>query len=104
VLEEVRVIAHGIYPAILTDAGLGPAVDSIADVAALPVEIAGCPARRYPAPVEAAAYQVVSEAKVQEVGGLVELVDRVGAIDGTISIESDAASGTTIGAAIPCAW
>jgi signal transduction histidine kinase len=41
-------------------------------------------------------------AEVRHVGGLAELVDRVGAIDGTVSIASGE-SGTTIGAVIPCA-
>jgi signal transduction histidine kinase len=41
-------------------------------------------------------------AEVHEVGGLAGLVDRVGAIDGTLSIISGD-SGTTIGAVIPCA-
>jgi signal transduction histidine kinase len=41
-------------------------------------------------------------AAVKEVGGLAELVDRVGAIDGTISVQSSA-GGTTIRAVIPCA-
>ena len=45
-LEEVRGLAHGIYPAILTDAGLAPAVASLADVARLPVQILRAPARR----------------------------------------------------------
>jgi signal transduction histidine kinase len=61
VLEEVRALAHGIYPAILTDVGLAAAVASLADVAELPVRVAQTPARRYPAPVETAAYHVVAE-------------------------------------------
>jgi signal transduction histidine kinase len=139
VLEEVRDVAHGIYPAILTDAGLAAAIASLADLAALPVMLGRLPDDRYPAAVEAAAYQVVSEgianaashseasvvdvdvsridgtlvvrvhdngcggAGLMPVGGLAELVDRVGAIDGTVSVESGAGSGTTIGAVIPCA-
>jgi signal transduction histidine kinase len=139
VLEEVREVAHGIYPAILTDAGLAAAVASLADIAPLPVTVGRLPQRRYPAAVEAAAYQVVAEgianaathaaassvdvdvddldgnlvvhvhddgrggAEFGRVGGLAELADRVGAADGTISIASDAMSGTTIDAVIPCA-
>ena len=59
--DEVRELAHGVYPAILTDAGLGPAVASLADVAGLPVRLAGAPTGRYPASVEATAYRVVAE-------------------------------------------
>ena len=61
VLEEVRVLAHGIYPAVLTDAGLGPAVASLADVAGLPVQILRAPGGRYAPTIEAAAYRVVAE-------------------------------------------
>jgi signal transduction histidine kinase len=60
-LDEVRELAHGVYPAILTDAGLGPAVASLADIAGLPVKLAGAPTGRYPSSVEATAYRVVAE-------------------------------------------
>ena len=60
-LEELRELARGIHPAVLTDRGLGPALESLADVAPLPVEIAGLPDRRLPGAVEAAAFYVVSE-------------------------------------------
>jgi signal transduction histidine kinase len=43
-------------------------------------------------------------AAAEHVGGLAELVDRVGAIDGTLSIASGAGSGTTVAAVIPCVW
>ena len=62
-LAELRELAHGIYPAILTEAGLGPALATLADAAPIPVELgdvtaerfAGCRSRR-------AAYVVVAEA------------------------------------------
>jgi signal transduction histidine kinase len=61
-LEELRELARGIHPAVLSDRGLGPAVEALASRAPLPVEIAGIPANRLPEPVEAAAYFVVAEA------------------------------------------
>jgi signal transduction histidine kinase len=61
-LEELRELAHGIHPAILTEAGLGPALATLADAAGLPVEIGEIPAERFPAPVETAVYVVVAEA------------------------------------------
>jgi signal transduction histidine kinase len=61
-LEELRELAHGIYPAVLTEAGLLPALATLADTAALPVEILGIDDRRYPASVEVAAYYAVTEA------------------------------------------
>jgi signal transduction histidine kinase len=60
-LEELRELARGIHPAILTDRGLGPALEAVAARSAVPVQLS-TPAERLPAPVEAAIYYVVSEA------------------------------------------
>jgi signal transduction histidine kinase len=126
-LRELRELAHGIYPAILTEAGLGPALDALADRAPLPVQIDGLADDRYPAPVETAAYLVVSDAiddaarrgatraavsavradgrllvEVKDDGSdressMVHLVDRVGALGGSLAVEPK-----TIRAEIPC--
>ena len=61
-LNELRELARGMYPAILTDAGLGPAIESLAYRASVPARIESVPAKRLSAPVEATAYFVVSEA------------------------------------------
>jgi PAS domain S-box-containing protein len=61
-LAELRELARGIHPAMLTDRGLGAAVESLATRAPVPVEVAAMPAERLPAPVEAAAFYVISEA------------------------------------------
>lgn len=61
-LAELRELARGIHPAVLTDRGLGPALEGLAARAVLPVELDALPDGRLPAPVEAAAYFVVSEA------------------------------------------
>jgi len=61
-LEELRELARGIHPAVLTERGLGAAVDNLVTRSPLPVEVDGLPDRRLPADVEAAAYYVVSEA------------------------------------------
>ncbi len=61
-LRELRELAHGIFPAILTEAGLASAIATLADAAPLPVEIVETPPEaRYPGPVETAIYLVVSE-------------------------------------------
>jgi PAS domain S-box-containing protein len=60
-LEELRELARGIHPAVLTDRGLEAALESLAARAPLPVEIEG-PQASLPPAVEAAAYYVVSEA------------------------------------------
>jgi signal transduction histidine kinase len=61
-LEELRELARGIHPAVLTERGLGPALASLADRTPLPVELERLPDSRLPGQVEAAAYYVVSEA------------------------------------------
>jgi PAS domain S-box-containing protein len=61
-LAELRRLASGIHPAILTDRGLGPAVQALASRLPLPVDVLDTPAERLPAPVEASVYFFVSEA------------------------------------------
>jgi signal transduction histidine kinase len=61
-LDELREIARGIHPAILTQGGIAPAVRMLARRAKIPVEVEIDVPARLPAPVEAAAYYVVSEA------------------------------------------
>jgi signal transduction histidine kinase len=127
-LDELRQLAHGIYPAILTEAGLGPALETLADGASLPVEFRGAAEGRFPAAVEAAGYLAVAEA-LQDAAGrnagyatvstvrqdgrlvviveddgskrtssMVQVADRVGAVGGTLTVEP-----RMIRADIPCA-
>jgi signal transduction histidine kinase len=60
-LAELRELARGIHPAILTNYGLAAAIEALADRATVPVEIDIAEAR-YPPAVESAAYFVVAEA------------------------------------------
>src|SRR4051794_3472225 len=60
-LEELRELARGIHPAILTDRGLNAALEALAGRAPVPVEIEELPEGRMPTPVEAVAYFVVAE-------------------------------------------
>ncbi len=60
-LAELRELALGIDPAILTDQGLDAAVRALAERAPVAVTVTGC-GERLPAPVETAAYFLVSEA------------------------------------------
>jgi signal transduction histidine kinase len=61
-LGELRELARGIHPAVLTDRGLEPALETLAARAPVPVTVEpGVPAG-LPAPVEIATYFVVSEA------------------------------------------
>jgi signal transduction histidine kinase len=61
-LAELRELARGIHPAVLTDRGLGTALETLANRAPLPVELAELPEDRLPEAVELAAYFVVAEA------------------------------------------
>jgi signal transduction histidine kinase len=58
---ELRALARGIHPAVLTDEGLSAAIESLAEQCPLPVETR-VPTRRFPPTVEAAAYFIVCEA------------------------------------------
>jgi signal transduction histidine kinase len=79
--SELREFARGIHPRVLTDGGLPAALRELAERAAVPVELQVKDAR-YPAPVEAAAYFVCSEAlanvgKFAEASGAaVEVIQR----------------------------
>ena len=61
-LDELRELARGLHPAVLTDRGLRPAVEMLAGRAPFPVEIAAMPDERLSEPVEAAAYYLIAEA------------------------------------------
>jgi signal transduction histidine kinase len=136
---ELRELAHGIHPAVLTERGLSAAVQALAGRSTVPVEVIETPDDRLAPPIEAAAYFVVAEALtnvakyaqataatvqvtvergslVVEVGddgvggaspdtgsGLRGLQDRVGALDGTLTVESPKGEGTRLRAVIPLA-
>ena len=61
-LDELRELARGLHPAVLSDRGLRAAVEALAGRAPVPVEVAEMPDERLPAPVEAAAYYLIAEA------------------------------------------
>jgi signal transduction histidine kinase len=123
-VAELRELAHGIHPAVLSDEGLAAAVEALAEGAPAPLRIAAVTNERFPPAVETAAYLVVAEAAkagsarvsaarrdgalVVEVeteaepDGLVELEDRVGALDGRLAVERPPDGGVRIRAEIPC--
>lgn len=142
---ELRALARGIHPAVLTEGGLRPALRSL--VARLPFEVSvdtdGLPEERLPAAVEATAYFTVAEGltnvakysgaghatvtvgcverdgarrlvvRVEDDGvgganpesgsGLRGLIDRAGALGGTLAVTSPSGSGTMLLADLPCA-
>jgi signal transduction histidine kinase len=61
-VEELRELARGVHPAVLTEEGLGGALESLASRTPLPVRIESAPNGRLPGEIEAAAYFVACEA------------------------------------------
>jgi signal transduction histidine kinase len=127
-LGELRELAHGIFPAVLADEGLTAAVEALAEDAPVPIRITALPEERLAPMVETAAYFVVSEVVNRsgespvtvgatrrdghlvveieiDAGGpqeLVDLEDRVGALDGRLEIQHEAGGRVSIRAEIPC--
>ena len=136
-LKELRDLARGIHPAILTNRGLPAALEDLASRATVPVEVTAAPDERLPDAVEAAAYFVVSEslanigkhaqatsatvavavedgrlsvvvaddgvggAELGDGSGIQGLGDRVGALSGSLAVESPPGEGTRVVASIP---
>jgi signal transduction histidine kinase len=61
-VAELRELARGIHPVILSEAGLGPALAALADRSPVPVTVTTVPPGRLPSRVEETAYYVASEA------------------------------------------
>ena len=61
-LDELREVSHGIHPAILSEAGVGPALEALARRSAVPVELDLNLGPRLDQHVEAAGYYIASEA------------------------------------------
>jgi signal transduction histidine kinase len=139
-LTQLRELAHGIYPPLLMDRGLGEALRAAANRAALSTDVTA-DVGRYPPEVEAAVYFCCLEA-LQNAGkhagegarvaivveecehelcfevaddgagfdsdgragrghGFVNMADRVGAIGGTLTVESKPGAGTTVRGRLP---
>ncbi len=121
-IDELRHIAHGIHPAVLSDEGLAAAFESLADDTDLVVTSA--PEDRFPDHVENTAYRVVAEAarigrsrvEARHRDGMllldvvadhvpeafVDLEDRVGAIDGMITTATTPTGAVAIRVELPC--
>jgi signal transduction histidine kinase len=61
-VKELRELAHGIHPTLLSERGLGAALEALAVRAPVPVSINGVPEDRLPSVVESTAYYVTAEA------------------------------------------
>jgi len=132
-LAELREVAHGIYPAVLADDGLAAALETLAERLPPSLRLGNLPEERFPAPVEAAAYFTAAEivrdlgddtpasidvgrtdgrlvVAVERAGlldhadeRLVEIGDRIRALDGEVCADAGSNGGVRIEARIPCA-
>lgn len=84
---ELRELARGLHPALLTSDGLDGALESLAERVPLAVTLVALPGQRLPPPVEVAAYYVVAEALTNTAkhdgatGATVRIEQRDGAVD-----------------------
>jgi signal transduction histidine kinase len=122
-LVELRELAQGIYPAVLSDEGLAAALEAFAEQADVPIRLEALPEGRFPSAVENAAYFTIMEALAgakeatlsveREESSLVirvrtstnhgpadrtEIADRIGALNGRMTARDG-----EIRAEIPCA-
>jgi signal transduction histidine kinase len=127
-LSELHDLARGIYPAVLADEGLAPAIEALAEAAVVPITTASLPSERLTPAVEAAAYFLVAEVvKRSKTAGvtvgaersngrlhvdidsagtlddeLVDLRDRIGALDGELTVIRHELGHVTVHAEAPC--
>jgi PAS domain S-box-containing protein len=87
-LEELRELARGLHPNVLTDRGLGPALEALVVRSPIPVEI-DVPGQRFPPAIEAAAYYVAAEA-------LANVAKYAGASGARVCIFEDADTGAIV--------
>src|SRR5262249_38773524 len=70
-IEDLRGLAHGIFPAVLADGGLGAAIGALAEDADVPIRVEDMPRERFAPVVESAAYLLVAETAAVAIGDLV---------------------------------
>ena len=88
-LAELRELARGIHPAILTEAGLGAAIESLADRSIVPATVEGATDERFAPMVERTAYFLVSEAltNVNKHARATRACIRIGRLDSHLAVE-----------------
>jgi PAS domain S-box-containing protein len=87
-LDEIRTLASGLHPAVLTERGLATALEALAMKCPVAVELETLPALRLPEQIEAAAYYVVAEAltNVQKHAGARQVLVRVESGDDRVEV------------------
>jgi PAS domain S-box-containing protein len=88
-LQELRELASGLHPAVLSERGLVAALEALALGAPVPVELRALPDRRLSEPIEAAAYYVVAEAlaNVHKHAGARRVAVRATTDDAVLTVE-----------------
>jgi signal transduction histidine kinase len=99
-LDELRELARGIHPAVLTDRGLAAALEALSDRAALPVELTRVPEDRLPDSIEAAIYYLVAEA-ITNVAKYAQATRATVAVDRSNGIATVVVSDDGVGGAEP---
>jgi signal transduction histidine kinase len=120
-IVELRALAHGIHPAVLTESGIGPALQTLGDTAPVPLEVRRAPVERFGDGAELAVYLLVASLvetsqeplviDVERSGDVlvtsaapvrdtpdVGVTDRVAALGGTVEVRD-----STLWAEVPCA-
>jgi signal transduction histidine kinase len=105
-VDELRNLAQGIHPTVLTEQGLAAAVSALARRLAVSVDLTGITAGRLPPPVETTAYFLICEALQNTVkhAQAHRAAIRVAPVDGLVTVEvtddgiggADPASGSGI--------
>jgi len=99
-LDELRELARGIHPAVLTDRGLAAALVAMAERASLPVELTRVPEDRLPDSIEAAIYYLVAEA-ITNVAKYAQATQASVAVDRSDGIATVVVSDDGVGGAEP---
>jgi PAS domain S-box-containing protein len=88
-LQEIRELAGGLHPSVLSERGLVVALQALALGAPVPVNLEALPDGPLPEAVEAAAYYVVAEAvaNVHKHAGASSIVVRIARVDGSLVVE-----------------
>ena len=88
-LAELRDLARGIHPAVVTGHGLAVALEQVVARAPLPIRLSVDVGGRLPEPVEVAAYYVVTESltNVAKHAQASKVEVTVGRVDGGVSVE-----------------
>ncbi|HEY4278930.1 MAG TPA: PAS domain S-box protein [Conexibacter sp.] len=99
--EELRELARGIHPAVLTQGGLRPALRALTGRSPIPVEVVGIPEQRFPPAIEATAYFTIAEGltNVARHSGATRAQIAVALEDGLLSVTltDDGCGGAVVG-------